>query len=136
MRKETYLDNAAATPVDKTVIDKMSKYWNKIYANPSSFNNAGRMAKKAVDDARLKIARILGAKPQEVIFTGSATEANNLAIFGVLKNLYKKKPHFITTKIEHKSVLEPFKKLEKDGFPVTYLNLDRYGNINLNEFKK
>ena len=138
MPKETYLDNAATTPCDSNVLKKMEQYWSKIYGNPSSFNDAGREAKKMVDQSRQKIARLLGARNQEIIFTSSATESNNLAIFGTAKALKKTvaQPHIITTNIEHHSALEPIKILKKEGSEVTYLSVDKEGLVKLDELKK
>jgi len=144
MPKEIYLDNAATTPLDKKVMKAMEAFWFKIYGNPSSPNQAGEKAKMALEGARKKIANILGTKSQEIIFTSSATEANNLAIFGLAKGIKKrlikldyknKKFHIITTKIEHRSVLNPLKELEKDGFEVTYLPVDQEGIIRLDDLK-
>ncbi len=124
----------------------MAPFWSKNSGNPSSFNDSGRKAREAVEQSRKRIARILGAKNQEIIFTSSATEANNLAIFGIAKanpgsrmKLFTKhgnKLHIITTLIEHHSVLEPIKKLEKEGFKITYLPVNKEGIINLEDFKK
>lgn len=132
--REIYLDTAATTPCDPRVLKAMAPFWSKIYGNPSSFNDAGRRAKKALDEARKKIARLLGAKNQEIIFTSSATEANNLTIFGIARA--NPKLHIITTSIEHHSVLEPIKELEKEGFKTTYLPVNKEGIINLEDFKK
>ena len=133
---EIYLDNAATTPCDPKVLKAMEPFWSKIYGNPSSFNDVGRKAKKAIDQSRQKIARTLGAKNQEIIFTSSATEANNLAILGTIKSLKNKGSKIVTTRIEHQSVLEPVKKLEKEGIKVHYLSVNKEGLIDLNEFKK
>src|SRR3989344_3856813 len=153
--KTIYLDNAAASPIEQEVQKEMSRGM-KICGNPSSFNNAGREAAKELSAARLKVARFLGAHQEEVVFTGSGSEANNMAIFGVAKvtqklqilnpksetlNKYRKskilnsKPHIITTKIEHPSVLEPIRQLEQEGFEVTYLSVDKEGFINLKELQ-
>lgn len=134
--EEIYLDNAATTPCDLKVLKAMEPYWSKIYGNPSSFNDAGREAKKALDEARKKIARLLGAKNQEIIFTSSATEANNLAILGTVKAAKNREIEIITTKTDHHSVLEPLKKLGKDGVKIHELPVDREGFIKLDEFKK
>ena len=107
MKKEIYLDNAATTPVNKEVLKTMEPFSNTIYGNPSSFNDAGRQARKALDQSRRVIAHFLGAQDQEVVFTGSGTEANNLAILGLIKSIQglvafnRKNPHIITTRIEH-----------------------------------
>lgn len=138
MAKEIYLDSAATTPCDPAVLKTMEPYWSEDYGNPSSFNDAGRKAKKALDEARQKIARTLGAKNQEVIFTSSATEANNLAVFGITKALKKTvaQSHIVTTNIEHHSVLEPIKTLEKEGTRVTFMPVNKGGLIKLDELKK
>jgi len=133
---EIYLDNAATTPCDPKVLKAMEPYWSEIYGNPSSFNGAGRKAKKTLDESRKKIALILGAKIQEIIFTSSATESNNLAILGVKKALGQTKSHIVTTCIEHPSVLEPIKFLENKGNEITYLPVNKEGIIRPDELKK
>jgi cysteine desulfurase len=130
--KTIYLDNAAATPQDPQVTKEIARV-TKIYGNSSSFNDAGRVARKELNEARLKIARFLGAHADEIVFTSSGSEANNLAIKGIIKNF---KIHIITTKIEHPSVLEPIKRLEKEGCDVTYLSVDKEGFINSEDLKK
>ncbi len=134
--KEIYLDHAATTYVDDEVKKEMDKYFSKIYGNPGSFNNAGLIAKNAVDDARDKIASILNCKPNEIIFTGSGTESINLAIQGVASNLKNKGRHIITSSIEHHSVLETCKYLEKDGFEISYVNVDKNGIIKPEKIEK
>ncbi|MEK7579694.1 MAG: cysteine desulfurase family protein [Patescibacteria group bacterium] len=135
--KETYLDNAATTPCDKQVLKEMEPYCGKIYGNPSSFNEAGRKARKAIEEARKKIVGIIGAKKQELTFTSSVSESNNLAILGLIRALNKtKKSHIITTRIEHPSVLNTIKSLEKEGVKITYLPVNKEGLINLDEFQK
>ena len=140
--REIYLDNAATTQCDPMVLKAIAPFWSKDYGNPSSFNDSGRKAEETVGQSRRKIARILGAKDQEIVFTSSATEANNLAIQGIASNFRLKpktknpKPHIITTQIEHQSILEPIKHLEKEGFSVTYLSVSKQGLISLEGFKK
>jgi len=134
--REIYLDNAATTAVDPAVLKAMKPYWSEIYGNAMSFNDAGRKAKKAMEESRKKIARILGAKNQEIIFTSSATESNNLAILGIAKACKNKKIEIITTRADHHSVLEPIKKLEKDGAKIHYLPVNKEGFINLDQLKK
>ncbi|MBI4117303.1 MAG: cysteine desulfurase [Parcubacteria group bacterium] len=133
--REIYLDNAATTPCDPRVLKAMAPFWSKVYGNPSSFNDSGRQARGAVEQSRKKIARILGARNQEIIFASSATEANNLAVFGVAEAT-KNKSHIITTSIEHHSILEPIKQLGKEGVEITYLPVNKEGIINLEDFKK
>ncbi|OGN01993.1 MAG: hypothetical protein A2651_00550 [Candidatus Yanofskybacteria bacterium RIFCSPHIGHO2_01_FULL_42_12] len=138
-----YLDNAASTPVNEKVIEEMATA-AKLYGNPSSYNDCGRKAREYIEIARLKVARFLDAHSDEVVFTSSGTESNNFAIQGVARNLQpttynlqpKTKPHIITTQIEHLSVFEPVKRLEREGFDVTYLSVDKEGFVNLGELQK
>jgi cysteine desulfurase len=133
--KKIYLDYAATTPVDEKVVEEMEKYYNVEFGNTSSLHSLGQNAKKAVDQARNKIKKKLNAKKHKVIFTSGGSESNNLAIKGLaFKN--KNKKHIITTKIEHDCVLKTCKWLEKEGYKVTYLNVDKYGYINLKELEE
>lgn len=138
-----YLDHAAATPVDPAVLEAMMPYFSDRFGNPSSLHMPGQKAREAVDAARRTCARLIGASsPREIVFTSGGTESNNLAIFGVaLSKNYQLKttnshPHLITTAIEHESVLEPMKALEKRGFRVTYLPVTREGVVKLDALKK
>jgi len=131
-----YLDYAATTPVDPKVLRVMSPYLKKEFGNASSIYQLGQKALGAVDEARNTVADFLGCSAQEIIFTGSATEANNLAIFGVIKNLKISQSHIIISKIEHHAVLEPCQALEKQGAEVTYLPVDKEGLIQLSDIKK
>ncbi len=133
--KKIYLDNAATTPVDKSVIREMKKYWAKDFANPSSIHSMGVKAKIAVQDARQKIAKFFNGHDREIIITSGGTEANNLAIFGMEDSL-QIKAHFITTEIEHSSIIECFKKLEKYGNEVSYLKVDENGLINPKDLRE
>ena len=115
----------------------MDKYYSQIFGNPSSFNDIGLDAKTALDSARQKVANILNAEPKEIIFTGGGTESINLAIKGVARALKEKGKHIITSKIEHHAVLETCGYLEKkEGFEITYLDVDRYGVVKLEDLKK
>lgn len=112
-----YLDNASATPADKAILETFHAIQKSNFANPGSIHRLGIEAKKHIDGARKKVAQVLQARPEEVIFTSSATEANNLAIYGVIERAKKEgitTPHVITTTIEHASVLEPLRKLESE----------------------
>ena len=131
-RKIVYFDNSATTAVDKEVIKEMSKYFDKSYGNASSSHQLGVEAKKVLEKSREIIAKSIGAEKDEIIFTSGGTESNNLAIKGVALE----RGHIITTKIEHKSVLETCKDLEKAGFEITYLNVDKEGFVLLDELKK
>lgn len=127
--KKIYLDHAAATPVDARVKTIMDKYFNEYFGNPSSITEVGLNAKKAIEESREVIAQIINALPEEIIFTSSGTESINLAIQGIAKALKHKGNHVITSKIEHKAVLETCKYLESEGFEVTYLEPDKYGQV-------
>ncbi|MBS3095405.1 IscS subfamily cysteine desulfurase [Candidatus Woesearchaeota archaeon] len=132
-----YMDYAATTYVDPEVKKEIDSYFTERFGNPGSFNYFGLEAKNAVNDARNRIAKILNADSDEVIFTGSGTESINLAIKGVARALKTKGNHIITQKTEHHAVIDTCKYLESnEGFEVTYLNVDKYGLINLDELKK
>lgn len=130
--KNIYLDNAAATPIDHRVIKEMVRAM-KIYGNPSSYNNPGREAAKELFKARTKVSRFLGAHPEEVIFTSSGSEANNMAITGLALSNIKNKNEIITTPIEHPSVLEPIKHLSLRGFKTVFLKVNQDGFINVQD---
>ncbi len=134
--KQIYLDYAATTYIDPRVLQKMKPYLTTAFGNASSLYSLGREAKTAIDTARKDIAKILGVLPSEIIFTGSGTESANLAILGIAKAYQDKGNHLIVSKIEHKAVLESVERLGKEGFRVTYLDVDSRGVINLNELKK
>lgn len=129
---KTYLDNAATTPLDKRVIKEMKRYWRKDFANPSSIHSMGVEAKKTLQKARKTIADLLHAHDREMTFTSGGTEANNLAVFG----LVNKGAHFITTEIEHSSILECFKELERKGFKTSYMKVDGEGLVNPKDLRE
>ncbi|MDI6717457.1 MAG: cysteine desulfurase family protein [Patescibacteria group bacterium] len=134
--KPIYLDYAAATYIDPAVLRKITPYLKRNFGNPSSLHLPGRNAKMAIENSRTIIAGILGVESQEIIFTGSGTESDNLAIFGIARAHKNKGNHVIISKIEHKAVLEAAKKLRKEGFEITYLNVDSEGMVKLPEIKK
>ena len=135
--RRVYLDNNATTRMRDEVLEAMLPYHKDIYGNASSIHSFGRPARKAVDEARAKTADLLGAvSPEEVIFTSGGTESDNFAIKGVAHALRSKGDHIITSTIEHQAVLNTCKFLEKEGCKVTYLGVDKYGVINLDELKK
>ncbi|HIE36376.1 MAG TPA: cysteine desulfurase NifS [Candidatus Omnitrophica bacterium] len=131
-----YLDYNATTPLDKRILEKMILYLKEIYSNPSSIYKFAQEAKGAVEEARAKVADLIFADVEEIIFTSGGTESNNTAIKGVAFALKDKGKHIITSKIEHHAVLNPCKFLEEQGFEVTYLNVDEYGVIDLEQLKK
>ncbi len=135
MAKIRYFDYAATTAVKEEVVKEMIPYFTESYGNASSIYSLGRKNKKAIEDAREKVARALGADSKEIYFTGCGSESDNLAIKGVVYANREKGDHIITTKIEHPAVLNTCKTLEKEGFAVTYLGVDENGKINLEELK-
>lgn len=167
VKTRIYLDNASTTQIDAVVLKKMLPYLGKNFGNPSSLHLEGRLASRALDEAREEVAKAIGSEVDEVIFTSGGTEANNLAIFGLTEikkvkispevarepwknildkggvktgvkisdDLGPKKGHIITTCIEHKSILDACKELEKRGFEVTYLSVDSDGLVSLEELE-
>ncbi|MEM5779386.1 MAG: cysteine desulfurase family protein [Candidatus Aenigmatarchaeota archaeon] len=133
--KRIYLDHAATTPIAKEVLEAIKPFFNKKFGNASSLHSFGREAREAIEHARDIIKKKANAKDHELIFTSGGTEANNFAIKGIAFANRKKGKHIITTKIEHDCVLNACKWLEKQGFEVTYLNVDKEGSINLNELE-
>ncbi len=128
--KEIYLDHAATTHVDPRVKAVMDKYWTEEFGNPGSFHTAGLRALRALNAARASVARVLNCIPEEVIFTGSGTESINTAIKGVFRANKAKGKHIITSTVEHHAVLETCEYLEKhEGAEITYLPVDRYGQV-------
>ncbi|MDE6557628.1 MAG: cysteine desulfurase NifS [Clostridia bacterium] len=134
MAKTIYVDNAATTAMSDTAIAAITPYLKEVYGNPSSLHTVGQIAKEALDNARIKIAAIIGANPKEIYFTSGGSEADNQAIrSAAYAGLAKGKKHIITTAFEHHAVLHTLKKLEKEGFEVTYLNVHSHGNITARE---
>lgn len=130
-----YLDNSATTKVFPAVVEIMGKYMTELYANPSAAYRVAIEIVRDIKNSRALIAKTIKAFPEELYYTSGGTESNNMAILGVIKSNHGRKKHVITTKIEHPSVLEVYKTLEKDGFDVTYLNVDSKGLININDVK-
>ena len=124
-----YLDHNATTPVDPKVLEAMLPYFTKVFGNPSSVEHLhGNRAQTAVAKARLQVAAALGARDNEIIFTGSCTEANNIAILGAARARPERR-HLITTAVEHPAVLEPFRQLTREGFELTILGVDEFGRV-------
>lgn len=136
MTKCVYMDNAATTPVKKEVLEAMLPYFTENYGNPSAIYEIGRKSKDAIENSRQKVAKVLGAKSKEIYFTGGGSESDNWAIKGVAFANKNKGNHIITTKIEHHAVLHTCEYLEKHGFRVTYLDVDKYGVVDLDELKQ
>lgn len=133
---KTYLDYAATTPCDPKVIRAMLVCLKKEFGNPSSIHGFGQRASMAIGGARQSLAEFLNCDTEEIVFTGSATESDNLAIFGTVKATKVSKPHIITSPIEHPAVLESFRELEKRGVEVTYLSVGQDGVLESAELKK
>ena len=131
-----YFDNGATTKVKEEVIKEMLPYFSEHYGNPSSVYSLARDAKKAIEEAREKVANLIGAKKHEIYFMGCGTEADNTALKGIAYANRKKGNHIITTKIEHHAILETCKFLETQGFEVTYLNVDSNGFIDLKQLQR
>ena len=133
--KNVYLDNSATTRMDSSVLEEMIPFLSDNYGNASSVYSIGRLSKKAIEDSREKVANILNCRPDEIYFTSGGSESDNKDIKGIARANKEKGKHIITSKIEHLAVLDTCKKLEEDGFEVTYLDVDKYGRINLDELK-
>lgn len=130
-----YLDHAATTPVHQDVLHEVMSAMQQSFGNPSSIHAYGREARKQLNEARRQLAKTISAKENEIIFTSGGTEADNMAILGVARGYQHKGKHLITTVIEHHAVLHTFESLEKEGFEVTYLQVDEQGRISLEELK-
>ncbi len=131
MMKRIYMDHSATTPVAPEVLDAMLPYFEEKFGNASSLHSFGLEAKEALESSREKVAKLLGADPEEVIFTSGGTESDNLALKGIAYRNKEKGKHIITTAIEHPAVLEVCRKLEKEGFEVTYLPVTKDGFVDL-----
>ena len=130
------MDHAATTPTDVEVVKAMEPYFILKYGNPNSIHSFGQEAREAVEEAREKIAHLIGANPLEIVFTAGGTEADNYAIKGIAWANQKKGNHIITSKIEHHAVLHSCQFLEKQGFKITYLPVDKYGLIDPEDVEK
>jgi len=133
--KRVYVDYAATTPLDPRVLEAMKPYFTVVYGNASSINTFGLEARRSLEDARKTVAGLMNAEPRELIFTGSATEANNLALKGFAFKEGKEKTHIAISTIEHDCVQNSARWLEKQGFKVTYLPVDRQGLLDLRELE-
>jgi cysteine desulfurase len=134
--KRIYLDYAATTPVDSRVLKAMLPYFSKKFGNTMSLHSFGQEAKEALEESREIVANLIKAKPEEIIFTGSATESNNLALKGIAIANREKGRHIIISSIEHPCIMESAKFLETQGFEITRLKVDRYGLVNPEDVKK
>mgnify|MGYP004645622397 CR=1 FL=1 len=130
-----YFDNSATTKVREEVFREMIPYLSLEYGNPSSIYSIGRSAKRAIDEARKRVASLINCKPEEIYFTSCGSESDNMAIKGIAYANKNKGKHIITSKIEHPAILNSCKNLEKKGFEVTYLDVDKNGFVNLEALK-
>jgi cysteine desulfurase len=130
-----YLDHAATSPVHPDVVERMIPFMTEVFGNPSSIHYFGRQSRQAVDEARTVVAKSIGAKESEIIFTSGGTEADNIALIGTAMANRHRGRHIITTMIEHHAVLRACEYLEKQGFEVTYLPVDEKGNVSLADVK-
>lgn len=131
--KVRYFDHAATTPVSSCVLQEMLPYFELQYGNASSMYSLGRQSKRAIEQARKRVATAIGAHSKEIYFTSCGSESDNLAIKGIAYANQAKGNHIITSKIEHHAVLNTCKTLEKQGFEVTYLNVDENGFVDLEQ---
>ena len=134
--KKVYLDHSATTRTDDDVAKLMVEYMTEDYGNPSSIHSFGRITRKAVEEAREKVAKAIGAQPDEIIFTSGGTEADNLALRGVAYANKKRGNHIITSVIEHHAVMDTCKNLAREGFDISYLPVDEHGRVNPEDVKK
>src|SRR6266581_5082322 len=143
--KHIYFDHNATTAVDTAVLDAMLPYFSAEFGNASSIHTFGQRARAAVETAREQVAALIGARPQEIVFTSGGTESDNHAIFGIVSSSFTSfasstsltsPPHVITTAIEHEAVLNACQALEKEGVRVTYLPVDREGQIDLDQLRR
>ena len=136
MERKVYLDNAAATPVRKEVIDEMLPYFDREFGNPSTVYDLGSRIKAVMDEQRAKVAELIGARPEEIIFTSGGTEANNLAVKGIGFAHRKKGNHIIVAATEHHSVLNSVRFFERLDYEVTFLQVDEYGLVDPQRVKE
>lgn len=135
-KKMIYLDHAATTAINKYVLKEMMPYLMNQYGNPSSIYSFGRKSRKAIENSRQQVATAINAKKSEIYFTSGGTEADNWAIKGIAQYYKKKGKHIITTSIEHHAVLNSCKRLEKEGFEISYLPVDNDGKISIEDLRK
>lgn len=136
MATKIYMDNAATTPVRDEVLNTVIPYFKEYYGNASSVYSIAKESKKALEKAREQVAKGIGAKTDEIFFTAGGSESDNMALRGVAEALKGKGNHIITTKIEHHAILHTCEYLEKQGYEVTYLSVDEFGKISLDELEK
>src|SRR3989344_4206438 len=134
--REAYLDHAAATYVDKRVFSAMQPYFTKVYGNPSSLYHQGVKAGDALNNSRRTVAKLLGALPENIIFTSGGSESNNLAIYGIAHAHQQRGRHIISTPIEHHAALYPLEDLKKQGWEITYVRVNDEGLVSAEDVIK
>jgi cysteine desulfurase len=136
MEQPVYLDNAATTPLDRRVLEAMLPHLSGIRGNPSSLHAVGATAREAVEKARGSVAGLIGASPQEIVFTGGGTEADNLAVLGLARASSAEKRHVVVSRVEHAAVREAARRLESEGFKVSRVGVDSDGLVDPAEFER
>ncbi len=129
--RRVYFDYSAGSPVDPRVIEVMVPYMEKSFGNPSSLHSYGSRAKNAINEAKQKVADLIGSNADEIVFTSGGTESNNFALKGVARRRKDRGKHIITTAIEHISILNTCKQLQKEGFEISYVPVDKYGTVDI-----
>ena len=131
-----YLDYAATTPVHPEVVKAMLPYFSEVFGNPSAIYSCGQEAAAALEEARVKVAGLIGSRSEEIVFTSGGTEADNMALIGVANAMHSRGNHIITTAIEHHAIIEAARFLEKNGFELTYLGVDDQGIVDPDEVRR
>lgn len=131
-----YFDNASTTPVDKRVLKDMLPYFSEHFGNPSSLHDYGDISHSALDEARSKVAALIGAGDEEIYFTSCGSESNNFALWGIARALKGKGMHIISSTIEHQSIINPLKEMKKEGWDITQIGVDSYGFVDPDDIKK
>lgn len=131
-----YFDNSATTRIKEEVLEEMFPYLSIQYGNPSSIYSIGRIAKRAIEEARKKVASLINCKPDEIYFTSCGSESDNTALKGIAYANKNKGKHIITSKIEHPAILYSCQNLEKNGFDITYIDVNKDGIVNIDELRK
>jgi len=136
LKNMIFFDNASATKVDDRVYSEMQPFFTDYYGNPSSFHDYGQFVNDRMEQSRTKVASLIGAGEEEIYFTSCGTESNNFALWGIARAYKDKGNHIITSAIEHYSILNPLKEMEREGFKVTIVPVDKYGVVNPEDIKK
>jgi len=136
LKNMIFFDNASTTKIDERVYAEMQPFFTEYYANPSSFHDSGQFVNDKLEQSRVKVASLIAASEDEIYFTSCGTESNNFALWGIARAYKNKGNHIITSAIEHYSILNPLKEMEREGYKVTIVPVDRYGLVNPQDVKK